>query len=120
MQEIPTNPVPSQTLQGVFGGQNCVISIYTRDGYSMDDVTLGTPSKILLFDLTVNGVVITTAALCLNVKRLLINRQYMGVIGDFMFVDTQGDNDPQYAGLGSRYQLLYVEQSDLEAFGLGG
>jgi len=115
MQQIPTSPVPSQTLQGVFGGQNCVISLYTRDGYDMGDATLGTPSKILLFDLPVNGVVITTAALCLNIKRLLINRQYLGVIGDFMFVDTQGKNDPQYSGLGSRYQLLYIEQSDLEA-----
>ena len=86
----------------------------------MTDATLSTPSKVLLFDLTVNGVVITTAALCLNLKRLLINRQYMGIIGDFMFVDTQGENDPQYSGLGSRYQLLYLEQSDLQAYGLKG
>lgn len=120
MQEIPISPLPSQTLQGVFGGQNCQIALYTRDGYSMGDATFSTPGSILLFDLTVNGVVITTAALCLNIKRLLINRQYMGVIGDFMFVDTQGENDPVYTGLGSRYQLLYLEQSDLEAAGLSG
>jgi len=118
MQAIPLSPIPSQTLQAVLGGQNCQISVYTRDGYSMQDATLSTPVKVLLFDLIVNGVTITTAALCLNLQRLLINRQYLGVAGDFMFVDTQGSNDPQYGGLGSRYQFMYLQQSDLTAAGL--
>lgn len=117
MQQVPLNPVPSQNLQVVLAGQNCAISVYTKTGYDYTDPTLATPNTNLYFDLSYNGIDVTTTAICLNEKRLLVNRQYLGFVGDFMFIDTQGENDPQYTGLGSRYVLLYLEQSDLEAAG---
>jgi hypothetical protein len=63
---------------------------------------------------------ITRTQNCLNRKRLLVNRQYLGFVGDFMFVDTQpppGTNgeDPQWEGLGTRFQLVYIEAADLDA-----
>lgn len=116
MQAIPgIGAVPAQTFQTVLSGQNCSFSLYTRTGYDFNDLTLNTVNTNLYMDLTVNGVSITTGAICLNEKRLLINRQYFGFIGDLMFVDTQGTEDPQYAGLGTRWQLVYVEAADLAA-----
>lgn len=114
MQIVPLSPVPDQTLQIVLGGQNCVISIYTLNGYSMvADNNLDVPQSFLYFDLAVNGAQITNTVICLDRDRLLLSRAYLGVVGDFMFVDTQGSSDPQASGLGSRYQLLYLEASDL-------
>jgi hypothetical protein len=113
LKTVPLNPLPSQTLQAILGGQNCAISVYTKNGYDFSDATLQTTADFICFDLTVNGVDITSTQNCLNKTRLLLNRQYLGVVGDFMFVDTQGNDDPQFAGLGSRWLLLYLEASDL-------
>lgn len=113
MLRIPVSAVPSQNFQVVLAGQNCAISLYTMDGYDYTDPTLNTPNKNLYFDLSYNGIDVTNAQICLNQKRLLINRQYLGFVGDFMFVDTQGTTDPQYAGLNTRYVMIYLEASDL-------
>lgn len=118
MQIVPVTNEPNQTLQIVLAGQNCSIELRTLDGYAGGDLTFGTPVEYLAFSLDVSGVSITENALCLNLKRLLINRQYLGFVGDFMFQDTQpdsvtGPSDPQFDGLGTRYVLLYLEAADL-------
>lgn len=118
MQVVPLAAVPSQNFQIVLGGQNCAISLYLQNGYDFTDSTLETTEANLYFDLTYNGIDVTNCAICLNQKRLLINRQYLGFVGDFMFVDTQGTNDPQYTGLGGntpRYVLLYITPADIAA-----
>jgi hypothetical protein len=115
MMTIPLAAVPSQTLQFVAGGQNCQMSVYTKDGYDYGDVTLNTQKEYIAIDFAYNGITVTSAQNCLNEKRLLVNRQYLGFVGDFMFIDTQGVDDPQFAGLGSRWLLLYLEASDLPA-----
>lgn len=103
--EVPLNAVPSQTVQIVLGGQNCQIAVYQK-------------STGLYFDLTANGVTICTATLCRNLQRLLDDRQYFGFVGDFSFFDTQNPTvdagtDPDYTGLGDRFQLIYLEPADL-------
>lgn len=116
MQIVPLAPQPSQNLQIVLGGQNCQISVYSKLGYAYTDdpfTSFLTPNTNLYFDLSVAGEPITSTALCLDLKRLLINRQYLGFVGDFMFIDTAGDNAPQFAGLGARYVLLYLSAADL-------
>lgn len=117
MQVVPLEALPSQTLQIVLGGQNCALSVYTLDGYDFTDATLNTTNENVYLDLAYNGIDVTETQICLNQKRLLINRQYLGFVGDLMFVDTQGTNDPQFAGLGSRYVLLYLTAADLAANG---
>lgn len=118
MQTVPLQAQPSQTQQIVLGGQNCQISVYVKDGYAYGDTpAFVTPNQNLYFDLTSNGEVVTTTAIGLNGVRLLKNRQYLGFVGDFMFVDTQGTNDPQVDGLGSRYLLLYISPAELTAAG---
>lgn len=113
MLTIPLAPVASQTLQFVAAGQNCQMSVYTNDGFDYNDPTLNTEKEYIAIDFAYNGIQVTSAQNCLNVTRLLKNRKYLGFVGDFMFVDTQGSDDPQFAGLGSRWVLLYLEASDL-------
>lgn len=113
MQVIPLSAVPSQTLQFTADGQACQMSVYTLTGYDYSDPTLSTPNTNLYMDFSYNGVDVTDTAICLNEKRLLVNRQYLGFSGDFMFIDTQGDADPAYTGLGTRWLLIYLEANDL-------
>ena len=114
MQLVPLTANPNQAFQIVLGGQNCSIELRTLDGYALSDtVALDNPQPYLAFSLDLSGQSITRSALCLNRKRLLVNRQYLGFVGDFMFVDTQGFDDPQFDGLGDRWQLVYIEAADL-------
>lgn len=46
--------------------------------------------------------------LCRN-RVYLVREAYLGFRGDLAFVDTAGNDDPQYAGLGTRWPLLYLE-----------
>lgn len=93
-QVVPLAAVPSQTLSIVLRGQSCAISIFTR--------TTG-----IYFDLDADGVTIVRGMICRNEARLLLDRGYKGFVGDFVFVDTQGVDDPIYTGLGARWLLLY-------------
>lgn len=115
MQVVPLEALPSQSLQIVLGGQNCALDVYILDGYDFTDSTLNTTNTNVYLDLAYNGIEVTETQICLNQKRLLLNRQYLGFSGDFMFVDTQGTSDPQYQGLGSRYVLLYLTPADIAA-----
>lgn len=98
-QVVPLQPVPNQTEQIVLNNQNCQINVYQTD-------------DALFFDLYVNDEVVKLGAIAQNLNKL-IRGVYLGFIGDFSFVDTQGTNDPVYTGLGSRYQLLYYLPSEL-------
>lgn len=99
MLEIPLDPVPFQDLSVQLGGQNCQISVY--------ELTTG-----LFLDLSVDNTPIVTGVLC-NDRCRIVREAYLGFIGDLSFIDTQGTDAPQSTGLGDRWQLLYLEPSDL-------
>lgn len=99
MLQIPLQPVPSQQLQIVLGGQNCQIAVYM----------LGTH---IFVDLNVNGADISIAVIARD-GISLVPTAYLGFVGNLIFVDTQGSSDPTFDGLGLRYQLLYVTAADL-------
>ena len=92
---IPLEAVPSQTLSITLAGQACSIAV--RDN-----------NVNLYLDLRVSNRPIVVGKICRNRQRLLIGLGYRGFIGDFVFVDSQGDEQPAYAGLGSRWQLYYL------------
>lgn len=94
VQVIPLEAVPAQTMNIVLAGQNCQLAL----------TTLATG---LYFTLTADGVSICINTICRNVAHLLEDRGYLGFVGDFAFVDQQGDADPEYTGLGTRWLLLY-------------
>jgi hypothetical protein len=120
MLQVPLSAVPSQTLSIVLDGQSCQIAVYQKQPI-VDEYGVAAG---LFFDLTVNGTPILNTSRCLDRTRLLLDREYLGVSGDFMFLDTlatQGGpptfngTPPYYSGLNAQYVLLYIEQSDLDA-----
>lgn len=94
MQQIAIQPVPSQILKVVLGGQNCQIAIYQKNGQ-------------IYFDLNSNGVDIVFGVLAHDADALN-PRLYAGFAGNLFFIDTQGSEDPTYEGLGSRFVLIYL------------
>ena len=113
---VPLAAVPSQTLSIALNGQAVDLAVYT----------LGFPgSQNMYVDLQSNGepIVNTRMARAYSGSSteappfLLLDSLYWGFEGDFLFIDTQGDADPVYTGLGTRWQLVYFDPSDLEAAG---
>jgi hypothetical protein len=98
MLSIPLQPVPSQQLQIVLGEQNCQISVYLK-------------GTAIYVDTAVNGTNISTAVAALDVVPL-VPIAYTGFLGNLLFTDTQGNNNPTYDGLGGRYQLLYLSDAE--------
>lgn len=99
---VPLQATPSQVLSVILANQSCRISVYQKFfGLYFDLVVPSNPTP---------G--IRAGVSCLNGNRL-IRYAYLGFIGDFLFFDTQGKTDPVYTGLGTRYQLAYLEASDL-------
>jgi hypothetical protein len=103
---VGAQPLPNQQLQAALGGQAVTLNLY--------QLAYG-----LFCDVLVNGSAIITGVICLNLTRIVRNA-YLGFSGDFVFYDTQGTDDPIYTGIGSRFQLVYLEASDLAAAGLSG
>jgi hypothetical protein len=97
---IPIQPVPSQQLFCVLGGQNCSINIYYK-----------TPGVFV--DLNSNGVDICIACIALNAVPLDSCNAYDGFLGNLFFIDTQGSEDPQYTGFGTRWVLIYLTAAEL-------
>ena len=98
MQIIPLQPVPNQTLQVTLAGQSCAINVYQKF-YGV------------FVDLYVGGTLIIGGVIAENLNRI-VRDAYLGFVGDLAFYDTQGESDPTYAGLGTQFILLYIEEAD--------
>ena len=98
---IPVAAVPNQIEAVPLEGQSYILVLNQR-------------STGLFMDVFMNGEAIILGVLCEN-RNLIIRNRYLGATGDFYFVDTQGEEDPDYTGLNSRFLLMYAENADLEA-----
>lgn len=98
MLNIPLAAVPSQQLAVQLSGQPCKIDVLTRDG-------------ALYLNLYVNDALIIGGVIGRDRVRM-VRDAYLGFLGDLTWVDTQGIDDPQYEGLGSRWFLLYLEPGE--------
>lgn len=96
MQTIPLTATPSQELTVNLAQQNCGISVYQK-------------GENLYLDLYISGSSVVMAQLCRD-RVYLIRQAYFGFKGDLTFIDSQGEGDPQYSGLGTRWQLVYIEE----------
>ena len=99
MQIIPVDAIPNQTINVQLAGQNCTLNIYQK-------------STGLYMDVLVNGILIIGGVICQNLNRI-VRSLYLGFIGDFCFIDTQGKTNPVFSGLGVQYVLAYLEVTDL-------
>ena len=101
MKIIPLSAIPSQTLKVVLDDQDCEISVLTRG------------SRMYL-DLVADGVTVQRGALLLDcVSAIQMPTRYFS--GTLAMVDTQGNEAPQYAGLGERWQLCYWSDGESDA-----
>jgi len=78
---VPLQAVPNQAFRVQLNNQQCQFNI---DNSPM-----------------VMGVI------CQRANRI-VRDAYLGFLGDLMWIDTQGTNDPEYSGIGSRYVLAYL------------
>lgn len=99
MNYIPMQPIAAQTFSISLGGQSCQITLYQK-------------STGLFMDLSANNVVIFTGIVCRD-RDFMVRYEYLGFGGDLAFMDTQGSDNPTFAGLGSRYLLGYFSPVDL-------
>ena len=99
MQIIPLQAVPNQSVKAQLGNQPCKIVIQQK--------LYG-----LFADLYVNEVLLVGGVICQDRNRL-VRSAYLGFSGDLMFTDTMGAEDPTSDGLGSRFQLVYLDPSEL-------
>lgn len=99
MLTIPLQAVPSQVVSASLAGQSCQIAVYQL-------------STGLFCDVSVAGVQVIGGVAAQNMNRI-VRDAYLGFIGDLLFIDTQGADDPDYTGLGGRFVLVYLETADL-------
>ncbi|AHK72194.1 MAG: hypothetical protein ABF932_13610 [Gluconobacter potus] len=95
--QIPLNATASQTLNVILNQQLVRLDVYQR-------------STGLYMDVWLNDTQIVAGAICQNLNPV-VHADYLGLGGDFVFVDTQGSADPTYDGLGDRYVLTFVTTS---------
>lgn len=100
-QTIPLQATPNQTQTVPLAGQSC-------------DLNVVQTSTGLYMDVFLNGELIVSSVICQDRNRI-IRDLYFGFPGDFAFFDTIGNTDPDYTGLGGRFQLVYIEASELPA-----
>ena len=93
MIKIPLQPTPAQSLKVKLSDQNCEIRVYYRFGNTY-------------LDLTVNGVVVCTGAICRD-RQNIIQIAQNAFAGQLLFVDMLGASDPLYSGFGERWRLFY-------------
>lgn len=102
MREIPLRPIPNQSLQTILGGQSCTLRFYTR---LVDDV------EHLFCDLAVDQIVIFAGVICQEFFGLKLY-SYWPFLGSLFFMDNEGEEPPNWRGLGSRWKLYYLEDGE--------
>jgi hypothetical protein len=110
---VPLQAVPNQTVAVTLASQSCQINVYEKTRYTgFTNLGVWNSYTIMFMDLYVNNVLIVGGVIARNGVQI-VRDAYFGFTGDFMFVDTQGTSDPTSSELGSRYQLFYLEASDI-------
>lgn len=94
MRIIPLQAVPAQTLSVLLAAQNCQISVFQKG------------SRVYM-TLSVNNTLILSTVICRN-RVKIVRYAYLGFIGDLVFIDKQGDADPDYTGFNTRFKLVYL------------
>jgi hypothetical protein len=100
MKIIPLQPVANQSVTVSLSDQVCQIDVYKTIGG-------------IFLDLYVSNVLIIGGVVCESFNRI-VREAYLGFVGDLAFMDTQGADDPEYTGLGSRWVLAYLLPSELQ------
>jgi hypothetical protein len=98
---IPLDATPSQIVQTTLAGTFCRFSVYQK-------------STGLFMDFSAANALVIAGAACLN-RRRIVRDAYLGFVGDLMFADLQGSDDPVYTGLGTRWLFAWLSPADVAA-----
>lgn len=90
---VPLSALPAQTLKVSLSG-------------TLIQITLRQRSTGLYADFDANSTRFLSGVLCQD-RTWLVRAAAIGLPGDFLFADTQGQKNPDAAALGSRFLLLY-------------
>lgn len=107
MQEIPLRATGNQTLQVVLDGQNCSLRLYTRG--------LSDGVETLFCDLSIDQEPVFYGCPCLDGLPMPLYA-WLGMTGQLVFIDMEGDEAPRWSGLGSRWKLLYMSPAEADAY----
>ena len=91
--------MPNQAVVTTLTDQQCQINVYQR-------------GQFLFLDLYLNNAILLYGVICENLNRI-IRDTYFGFSGDLCWLDTQGESDPIYTGIGSRFHLCYLSEAEL-------
>lgn len=103
MLKITLSPQVSQMFTVTLENVSCTIKLHQR--------TTG-----LYMDLWVNDNLVFAGVLCLNITKIVrydYIRAASGFKGELFFADMQGNDDPEYSELGTRYVLYYLASDEL-------
>jgi hypothetical protein len=98
MYLIPLKPVANQTTTTVLGGQ--IVRVAIRE------MTTGVYLSAWL-----DNVQIQSGILCVDRVRMM-DANYDGFVGALMFMDSQGTSNPEASGIGTRWNLYYLESGE--------
>ncbi|QCE34702.1 hypothetical protein FAI40_04680 [Acetobacteraceae bacterium] len=90
---IPLSPLPNQIFTLQLQNHLLKLHLYQR--------TYG-----LFLDLWIDNVLTLAGRLCLN-NTFLLQDKAAPLNGDFIFIDSEGSEDPDYTELGSRFKLYF-------------
>lgn len=95
---IPLSAIPSQQFQIVLNGQDCEITVFTRN-------------TGLFLDLIVDGQTVQDGAIILNGVPI-IQAPNGFFSGTLCMHDLWGEDNPEYTGLGERWVLAYYSATE--------
>ncbi|MCH4025001.1 MAG: hypothetical protein LKH76_08500 [Acetobacter fabarum] len=95
---IPLSAVAYQSLRVPLSGRACRLDVQQR-------------STGLYAALWVDDSPVLAGVLCQD-RTWLVRQSATTLPGDLAFADTQGTQDPDYTGLGSRFVLVYAENTN--------
>lgn len=91
---VPLQAVPNQTVRVQMNGQLCQVNVYQK------------PAGLFM-DLLVDNSPMVMGVICERNNRI-VRDAYLGFVGDMAWIDTQGQTDPIYEGIGARFFLAYL------------
>ena len=101
---INLSPTPNQTVSANITDSN-------GDMHMLDLKLRTMPDGSMIADVAIDETWLVYGVRCLNNMPLILGTQN---IGNLYFTDQYSDTDPNYAGLGEQYQLIYDNEYTLE------
>lgn len=99
MLTITLTAEKEQTINVTLNNQPCIIRLVQRE-------------SAIYMDLSLNSIPIIQGVPCWYGNKI-VRYPYLGFVGELVFLDLEGEDDPFWDGLGTRFLLFYFEEVDL-------